>query len=833
MTLPQPLHRYELLGPLPGQGAEADVYRVRDSAGRERVVKLYRWGFGAQREVWRKLHLLNHSALMPILDKGTTPEGRDYEVMPYLSGGTVAGLLRGGPLRSTDVIGLVNQLAGGINGLHAAGIVHRDLKPENLLLEADRRHVVIADFGISRDHSRVNGTASMTPGYAPPEGYRGVVTPAWDWWSLGMIVRQLVTGAPPFAGMTFEEVQRSLLERDIDLGQMPEGPLRALCRGLLTRDPAKRWGARQVLTWLDGQGRGWGAAPGAHPGAAATRVDAKQPAAPADVRKPTAGKESTAKAAPAKESSAKAAPAKESSAKAAPAKESTAKAAPAKESTAKAGSGGAAKAPANESAAKAGPGGAAKAPANKAFAFAGKVHRTGGELAQTLRECGTDPLRKLFGAAEPAETQRRRLRELRAWMEQLPPAPGRLDIVTLFARLVGNGPPDLKALYLLRWLDPSGGAVHRGRDMSLPVLVQACAATVKGGDPEAEALVADLVDQKVLAVLAGFTALRRLNGVQEAHAELVREWRASMDRRPTVPAELRDPKAPAVRAGLLLAVLPGPEAAKRCEELAAAHTLPAGADVEWFNGLIKDLGGKGSPGERVVRAVCTRSAVREVRQREARKRAKEQTALKQKPAQPPGKTGTTVRMPSVGKPSAMPSVGKRPVPKSSPQRREALGRAAEWTLLWGVLWSALAWLGWGWLDMHISALLTLQILGLMIVPLCLRLRTAARLETAYRPPLSRPLRWLHEPRKTPWRPWKRLRFAVAFVALSGALIRGAAFYGAAKGTQDPFVLADAVLWTAALVRLFGRDRKHLRPWDFRQSTWRPQPRPRRRAGGRA
>ncbi|MFG2128308.1 serine/threonine-protein kinase [Streptomyces sp. NPDC048751] len=784
MTLPKPLHTYQLIAPLPGQGAEADVYRVRDSAGRDRVVKLYRWGFGAQREVWRKLHLLQHSALMPILKKGTIQDGRDdgrdYEVMPYLSGGTVEGLLRGGPQRSADIIRLVNQLAGGINALHAAGIVHRDLKPANLLLEADRRHVVIADFGISRDQALVNGTTSRTPAYAPPEAGRGAVTNAWDWWSLGMIVRQLVTGAPPFAGMGLEEIQWALLDRDIDLRQMPEGPLLTLCRGLLIRDPARRWGARQVLSWLDGETQAPGPAPKAHQGAAPTQVDLQPPAASG------AAKQAGAKAAPGKESAGKQTPPKAAPAKASPAQPP-------------------------------------QGTAGKAFSFGGEAHRTAAELARALRESGADLTRKLLGTPEPNETQRRRLKELRSWAEQLPGAVGRGDLDMLFGRLLSAEPTETKVLHLLRWLEPSGAAAYHGRVVTVTSLAQTCAATVRGGDAEATQLIADLIDQKLLRVLADFAPLRQLKGVQEAHARLVKQWRASVSRRATVPEELRDPGSHAVLAGLLLALLPGTEAAKRLGALQAGHPLPAGAEVEWFNGLIKDLGGKGGPGEQAVRAVCAKYAVRDVRQREAKKQAaaqqkQEQTVVKQKAAAPkqkaakPKQSGTTVKAPMAGT-----------VPVSSPHRREALNRAGEWTMVWAALWAASAWLGWGWFNVQISGLLTVQILALMLVPLGLRLRTAARLRGAYRPPLHQPLRWLHEPRKSPWRPWNRLQFAVGFVACSGALIRGAAYYET-KGAEDPFVVADAILWVVALAWLFSRDRKHLRTWDSRQTIWRPQPR---------
>jgi hypothetical protein len=80
--------RFSLLGELPTQGAESDLLHVRDAAGTELVVKLFRRGFTADREVWQKLPTLDSPHVVHILETGHA-EGRDYEVIEYIPAGNL------------------------------------------------------------------------------------------------------------------------------------------------------------------------------------------------------------------------------------------------------------------------------------------------------------------------------------------------------------------------------------------------------------------------------------------------------------------------------------------------------------------------------------------------------------------------------------------------------------------------------------------------------------------------------------------------------------------------------------------------------------------------
>ncbi|MEU1557962.1 protein kinase [Streptomyces scabiei] len=284
-ALPEPLADRFPEGAVPiGQGAEADVYRVSERDGTPRAVKLYRPGVHADRTVWRKLGLLQHPAIVRMVWHGITADGRDFEVLEHLGGGSLQDRL-GVALGEKQVTSLVRRLVGGLICLHEADIVHRDLKPSNLLHRNRNRNrkpdsgIVIADFGISRERGEAPRTTSMTLAYAPPEYVLNQrFSPAYDWWSLGMIVRQSATGTPPYAGLDERGIRERLADGGISLENVPGQRLPVLCAGLLRPEPEDRWAGRQVLEWLDGHDVAERVErPAPRPGAPTTRRDLPSP----------------------------------------------------------------------------------------------------------------------------------------------------------------------------------------------------------------------------------------------------------------------------------------------------------------------------------------------------------------------------------------------------------------------------------------------------------------------------------------------------------------------------------------------------------------------------
>ncbi|MGH3796890.1 MAG: protein kinase domain-containing protein [Pseudonocardiaceae bacterium] len=246
--------RFRVVGALPQHGAEADVVWVRDTAGQDVVIKLYRPEISPDPHVWRALPQLRTANLVRVHETGQAG-GRSYEVMEYLPGGNLRALT-GQPLDTTTIIEVIRQVSAGLAALHAANITHRDIKPENVLLRAeDPREFVLTDFGLSRhlEQSMIFSTAARTLIYTAPETFYDHVSFARDWWSLGVIVHELATGKRPFEGLSEHPIMMQLSRHAFPVDDVPDPRLRLLCRGLLVHDFESRWGLAQVRAWLDGQ----------------------------------------------------------------------------------------------------------------------------------------------------------------------------------------------------------------------------------------------------------------------------------------------------------------------------------------------------------------------------------------------------------------------------------------------------------------------------------------------------------------------------------------------------------------------------------------------------
>src|SRR5262249_3334915 len=151
----------------------------------------------------------------------------------------------------------------GLSALHGFGKVHRDIKPSNILVSREAR-VVLLDFGVVwergrdehlTDSQQVIGTASYM---APEQAASRIVGPAADWYSVGVVLYQALTGRLPFDGTPVE----ILLDKQryeppppsAAVTGVPED-LDRLCVDLLRTDSRKRPSGEEVLRRLGGAGQ--------------------------------------------------------------------------------------------------------------------------------------------------------------------------------------------------------------------------------------------------------------------------------------------------------------------------------------------------------------------------------------------------------------------------------------------------------------------------------------------------------------------------------------------------------------------------------------------------
>ena len=229
MEIPQLIaNRFRLEGEL-GRGGMGAVYRaIHLGLERPVAIKVLKPEFAADPEVAdrfmreaRTMAKLRHSRAAMIYDAGRLPDGRPFIVMEYVEGQTLADTLaRDGRFAPERAVRIACEICEVLSEAHALGIVHRDLKPSNIMINS--RGVSVLDFGIAKvlagnstDITRTHATTEAgliigTPRYMSPEQCLGqTVGPASDLYSVGILLYEMLAGAPPF----MEQMQSAVLVR--------------------------------------------------------------------------------------------------------------------------------------------------------------------------------------------------------------------------------------------------------------------------------------------------------------------------------------------------------------------------------------------------------------------------------------------------------------------------------------------------------------------------------------------------------------------------------------------------------------------------------------------
>jgi serine/threonine protein kinase len=260
--------RFDVRGRL-GSGGFGDVYEVFDRKRKALIALKYLRRFEPEqlyrlKREFRTLTDIRHPNVIHVYElfsSGDPP----FFTMELLKGqdlgqhfrDTAHGRAAGSSAQFVQLREYLLQLSRGLIALHEAQLIHRDVKPSNVFVTSSRR-VVLLDFGLVKHLGTAMPASSLaiagTPDYSSPEQLDGELTPATDWYAVGVMLFQALTGRMPFEGSILQVLSR---KRD-DEAPLPStfapgvpSDLDALCSQLLRRDPSLRPNGYEVLRALE------------------------------------------------------------------------------------------------------------------------------------------------------------------------------------------------------------------------------------------------------------------------------------------------------------------------------------------------------------------------------------------------------------------------------------------------------------------------------------------------------------------------------------------------------------------------------------------------------
>eukprot|EP00127_Corallochytrium_limacisporum_P005290 Clim_evm21s202 gene=Clim_evmTU21s202 len=175
-------------------------------------------------------------------------QGKLYLLLDYLNGGELfMQLEKVGVFMEPTAAFYLAQIVLALEHLHGLGIVYRDLKPENILLD-DTGYAVLTDFGLSKEalhepddktHTFCGTIEYMAPEVLTRQGHNKSV----DWWSLGALLYDMMTGGPPFVANNRKKTMEKILKERLYLPHYLTNDAKDILRKLLKRNPNLRFGS--------------------------------------------------------------------------------------------------------------------------------------------------------------------------------------------------------------------------------------------------------------------------------------------------------------------------------------------------------------------------------------------------------------------------------------------------------------------------------------------------------------------------------------------------------------------------------------------------------------
>ncbi|KAK4804800.1 hypothetical protein SAY86_004617 [Trapa natans] len=196
----------------------------------------------AERDILAKVV---HPFIVPLRFSFQT-KSKLYLILDFINGGHLFfHLYRQGIFSEDQARFYTAQIVSAVSHLHSCGIVHRDLKPENILMDADG-YVMLTDFGLakeidgsSRSNSMCGTTEYMAPEILLSKGHNKDA----DWWSVGILLYEMLNGQPPFTHTNRQKLQQRIINEKVKFPPRLTAEAHSLLKGLLQKEPSKRLGS--------------------------------------------------------------------------------------------------------------------------------------------------------------------------------------------------------------------------------------------------------------------------------------------------------------------------------------------------------------------------------------------------------------------------------------------------------------------------------------------------------------------------------------------------------------------------------------------------------------
>jgi serine/threonine protein kinase len=249
-----------------GSGAMGAVYEAEhEILGRTVAVKILHRRLGDDGDLMKRFMNearavggIRHPNVVESYDVAVTPDGLPFLVLEYIDGHSLSREIReSGPMSPERAVRVLSQVAAALHAAHERGIVHRDVKPGNvMLLEGDV--VKVLDFGISKFGAKdvfdtSQGQIIGSPHYMAPEQVVNVanVDRRADIYALGAVLYEMLSGVPPFEGMSFPAILQHVVREEPraleDLVPSMDPSIAAVVRRAMSKKPEDRFSTAPEL----------------------------------------------------------------------------------------------------------------------------------------------------------------------------------------------------------------------------------------------------------------------------------------------------------------------------------------------------------------------------------------------------------------------------------------------------------------------------------------------------------------------------------------------------------------------------------------------------------